>query len=105
MSQSPDQNWQALAATHRIDPVEVQVVHERYAAHRRYAASGQGEPIALADWFRFYHLEKSSEGEQAGPAPGSFGADSDTINNACLKRPREFLEVLLAYDAAAAESE
>ena len=89
--------WQDLARAHRIDPEEVRLVFERYDAQRRFHARGRSEPIALAQWFEFYRLEKATEGRQAGPAPGGCSVDSDAVNDACIDRPTEFLQVLEAY--------
>ncbi len=91
-------DWELLAQQNRIDPDEVRLVFERYAAQRRFTA-GRGTALPLAQWFRFYHLEKSGEGEQLQPAPSACSVDSDAVNNACIKRPQEFLLVLEAYDA------
>jgi hypothetical protein len=97
---SPD--WRALAHANRIDPAEVELVFERFDAQRQFAAKGRGEPIALGQWFRFYRMEKASEGQQAAPAPSACSVDSDAVNNACIERPVEFLAVLQAYLAAEA---
>lgn len=104
MSGTEYSDWEALARSHRIDPAEVRLVYERYAAHLRFATAGAADPIALRRWFRFYHMEKSSEGEQTGPAPSACSVDSDAVNNACIRRPREFLEVLQAYAAGRGET-
>ena len=86
--------WLLLCERYRIDPAELKVVFARYQAHRRFAQQGGDGAIPLERWFRFYVLEKSSEGEQAGIFTE---APHDTINDACLARPRRFLEVLQAY--------
>ena len=91
-----EQDWQALARDYRIDPDEVRLVFARYEAQRAFNA-GRGAGLPLARWFEFYHLEKSSEGAQAGPAPSGCSVDSDAVNNACIYRPAEFLKVLQAF--------
>ncbi len=90
-------SWESLAHDLQIDSREVRLVYERYAARLRFAEQQQIEPIALEQWFRFYYLEKTTEGEQAGPAPSGCSVDGDAVNNACIKRPREFLRLLQAY--------
>ena len=89
--------WETQARERRIDPQEVRLVYDRYAARLRYAEQHQIEPISLAQWFRFYHMEKTTEGQQAGDVPGGCSADGDAVNDACIRRPREFLELLQAY--------
>jgi len=103
MPDLPAPDWRDLARQHRIDPDEVRLVYARYDAQRQFHARGRGEPIALAKWFRFYRLEKSSEGRQAGPAASGCSVDSDAVNDACLERPAEFLVVLEAYAAGEAD--
>lgn len=93
--------WLQLAGAHQIDPEEVRVVFDRYDAQRQFHAQGRGEPIALAQWFQFYRMEKATEGRQAGPAPGGCSVDSGAVNDACIERPAEFLAVLEAYAASA----
>ncbi len=91
-------HWEARARDLRIDPQEVRLVFNRYAARLRYAEQRQIEPIALEQWFRFYHMEKTTEGQQAEAVPGGFPAESDAVDDgACITRPREFLELLRAY--------
>ncbi len=97
MSTQSQPGWEALAARRQIDPDEVRLVYARYAAQHRHAQAGQREPLPLQRWFRFYVLEKSSEGRQAGPVPGGCSVGSDAVNHACIERPQAFLEVLVAY--------
>ena len=103
MPDSSAADWLDLARQFRIDPDEVRMVFARYDARRQFSAAGQGEPIALGQWFRFYRLEKSTEGRQAGPAASGCSVDSDAVNDACIERPAEFLVVLQAYADAEAD--
>jgi len=91
--------WEQLCREFDISPDEVRLVFDRFDARRSFAAAGHGEPPDLAQWFQFYHLEKTSEGEQAGPAPSGCSIDSHAVNDACIRRPAQFLEVLRAYAA------
>lgn len=100
MSDAQATHWLDLARQYRIDPDEVRMVFARYDAQRQFSARGRGEPIALARWFGFYRLEKSTEGRQAGPTPSGCSVASDAVNDACIERPAEFLVVLEAYAAA-----
>lgn len=91
-------NWLDICRSERIDPEEVRLVFARFDASRRYAEGGGREASAALDqWFRFYRMEKASDGEQAGPAPSGCSVDSDAVNNACIKRPTQFLQALHAY--------
>jgi hypothetical protein len=97
MSHGTDQVWLELCRESCIDPEEVRLVFKRYDAYRRYTNSRRGGTAELDQWFKFYHMEKASEGEQAQPAPSGCSIDSGAVNNACIKRPAEFLKALQAY--------
>jgi hypothetical protein len=90
-------DWMQMCGEEGISPDEVRLVFDRYDAYRRYSDGGDTSSIALEQWFRFYHMEKASEGDHAGPAPTGCSVDSDAVNNACIKRPGPFLVILKAY--------
>ncbi len=91
--------WREHCLSTGIDPQDVRLIHARYDAYRDFTEKNSGSAIPLEQWFRFYHLEKNSEGLQAGAPADGCSADGDAVNNACLLRPVEFLEALIAYDA------
>ena len=91
--------WLELCRSTGIDPREVRLIHDRYDAYRGFTEKKTGMAISLEQWFRFYYLEKNSEGLQAGAPVDGCSADGDAVNDACLRRPTEFLEALLVYDA------
>jgi len=97
MNQEAEQIWLKMCRESSIDPEEVRLVFARYDAYRKYTDASRGATIAIDQWFKFYHMEKASEGDQAQPAPSGCSVDSDAVNNACIKRPAEFFEVLHAY--------
>ena len=97
MNATGDGVWLDRCRHARIDPDEVRVVFARYDAYRRYTLQHRGQAIGLEQWFRFYRMEKASEGEQSQPAPAGCSVDSDAVNNACIQRPIEFLEVLKVF--------
>jgi hypothetical protein len=99
VNKQSEQRWLELCRTEGIDPDEVRLVFSRYEAYRQYTEK-LSQPIPLERWFRFYRIEKSSEGDEAQPAPSGCSIDSDAVNNACISRPTEFLAVLEAYAVA-----
>jgi hypothetical protein len=92
-----DTDWLSMCRDKGIDPEEVRLVFDRYEAYRGFTRDKRGALISLDQWFSFYHMEKASEGDKAAPAPSGCSVDSDAVNNACIKRPGPFLEVLKAY--------
>jgi hypothetical protein len=97
MNPETEQDWLELCRQSNIDPEEVRLVFARYEAYRKYTNASRSATITIDQWFRFYHMEKASEGDQAQPAPSGCSVDSDAVNNACIKRPAEFLQVLRSY--------
>ena len=91
--------WLDMCRDTGIDPREVRLVYDRYIAYRTFTERSAGSSLAVHQWFRFYHLEKTSEGRQAGTPVSGCSADGDAVNDACLQRPGAFLAVLAAYDA------
>lgn len=96
-------DWRELARQHQIDPEEVRMAFGRFDAQRQFRARTGHEPIGLSQWFRFYRLEKATEGRQAGPVPGGCSIDSAAAIDACIERPVEFLQVLQACMEAEAD--
>jgi hypothetical protein len=78
-----------------IDPDEVVVVAERYAAYRRFTPAGG---LPLEAWFRFYRLEKAADvGEEGRGTVSSCSATGEGRGHAFLDRPDEFLGLLGDY--------
>ncbi len=94
-----EHDWLDLCREERIDPDEVRLVFDRYAVFKKFHEEKQGAEITLDQWFRFYHMEKATEGDQTGPSPSGCSVDSDAVNNACIKRPGPFLTIMKAYRA------
>lgn len=87
-------DWRGVCRAQGLDPAEVDMVFARYAAYRDYMSS-RGGALTLADWFRFYRLEKASEsGQQAGGLVGGCSADGEAMQQNLLSNPKGFLEVL-----------
>jgi hypothetical protein len=88
----PLPSWKAACKSEAMDPGEVEMVADRYVAYRDFMAGKPGA-LEIADWFRFYRMEKESEIGSDGVVSGC-SATGDAIEQACLARPREFLAVL-----------
>jgi hypothetical protein len=101
MGATTQNDWLSMCRDRRIDPDEVRLVFGRYEAYRDFNQARVDSGISLDQWFRFYHMEKSTDGENAGPAASGCSVDSDAVNNACIRRPGPFLEVLKAYRTVA----
>jgi hypothetical protein len=90
-------HWRSLCVAAGIDPAEVEMVSARFRAYRDYMAS-RGGGLSLAEWFRFYRLEKASEApDQAGGVVSGCSATGEAAPQQLLRNPRGFFEVLEAH--------
>lgn len=88
--------WQARCRDAGINPEEVAMVADRYAAYGRFHAGGGGLP--LAGWFRFYCLEKESElGDNAQGLVSSCSATGEGNAHRYLTSPAPFLALVREY--------
>ncbi|MBM4196929.1 MAG: hypothetical protein FJ197_07505 [Gammaproteobacteria bacterium] len=98
-SQSGFQHWLALCRAAGFDPAEVRLVMGRYQAYRRFYARSRSEPLALPDWFSWYHQETASEVQQNAPTASGCSIDPNAESRGAIRRPAEFVKVLLAFEA------
>lgn len=80
-----------------MDPDEVAMVADRYAAYRRYTGADAGG-LSLPGWFRFYCLEKESElGDNAKGVVSSCSATGEANPHQYLAQPGPFLALVQEY--------
>jgi hypothetical protein len=80
-----------------MDPEEVAMVAERYAAYQRFAGANAGG-LTLQGWFRFYCLEKESElGDNAKGVVSSCSATGEANPHQYLAQPGPFLALIQDY--------
>jgi hypothetical protein len=92
--ESVGSDWRSQCRDRRIDPAEVEMVASRYVAYRDYMQP-RGGGLPLSGWFRFYCQEKASEsGDQAGGVVSECSATGEAVEQAMLRDPRGFLEIL-----------
>lgn len=96
MNLTQRKDWQARCRAAGMDPDEVAMVADRYAAYRRYNAAAGGLP--LEGWFRFYRLEKESElGDNAQGLVSSCSATGEGNAHQYLSNPGSFLALVRDY--------
>jgi hypothetical protein len=80
-----------------MDPEEVAMVADRYAAYQRFTATGPGG-LPLEGWFRFYCIEKESElGDNAKGVVSSCSATGEANPHQYLTQPGPFLALVRDY--------
>jgi hypothetical protein len=99
MSTTQPSQWRQRARALDLDPQEIKSVSSRYDMYKQYTDAQDGaETLDLPRWYKWYRVEKLSEGHAmtTPPAQGcSIGpetaADSPVISE------QEFLRLLMQY--------
>ena len=80
MNEATQPDWRQQCQLLGLDPLEVKKVSSRYDMYKNYTEKQTGEFLALERWYKWYRIEKLSEGHasRTPPADGcSVGPDSD----------------------------
>ena len=103
--QSQTSNWRARCRELGLDPQEIKSVSRRYDMYREYNAQQNVEVMELPRWYKWYRVEKLSEGHAmlTPPEQGcSVSAEDARLNEAApAVSESEFLSLLQAYRAPA----
>ena len=81
-----------------LDPLEVRKVSSRYDMYKNYTDEKTGKSLPLERWYKWYRIEKLSEGHATRnpPADGcSVGADTTTPEPVISET--DFLQLLRMY--------
>ena len=64
--------WRARSAAAGLDPQEIKSVSRRYDMYKAYTEAQGGNTLPLGRWYKWYRVEKLSEGHamQSPPAAG-----------------------------------
>ena len=82
MNQPLNADWQGECLKLGLDPQEVKKVSSRYDMYRDYTVKETGDCLPLKRWYKWYRVEKLSEGHATRtPPPGGcsveLGTDSE----------------------------
>ena len=96
-------NWRKRCREIGLDPQEVKSVSKRYDMYREYTDAQGGNTLELTRWYKWYRVEKLSEGHAmlTPPAQGcSISADTGAAPDpGAVVSEAEFLALLHAYRA------
>ena len=103
MSSQPLTDWRAACRQLDLDPQEVESVSTRFDMYRDYTLQQGAEVLDLPRWYKWYRVEKLSEGHamQTPPVQGC-SVGPDTEPQGPVVSERDFLELLQAFRAARA---
>ena len=94
----PNEDWRARAAGLGLDPQEVKSVSRRYDMYKTYTDAQGGNTLPLARWYKWYRIEKLSEGHAmlAPPAEGC-SVSPETLPSGGVVSEPDFLALLELY--------
>jgi hypothetical protein len=100
MNSRPATNWRARCRELGLDPQEVKAVSARFDMYRDYTEKQGAEVLELPRWYKWYRVEKLSEGHamQTPPVQGC-SVGPETEPQGPVIGEQEFLDLLLAYRA------
>ena len=100
---SHSEHWRDRCAELGLDPQEVKAVSSRYDMYRKYTDAQGGDTLPLPRWYKWYRVEKLSEGH-AMRTPPEVGCSITTAAPAAgaVVSEGDFLQLLEAYRQATA---
>lgn len=91
-------DWRSLCEQHSLDPDEVRIVAERFDMYTSYTESTAGSALPLERWYKWYRIEKLSEGHAAtGAPPAGCSVSADASGRVEVLGEPEFLRLLQLY--------
>ena len=94
-------DWRQTARLLGLDPQEIKSVSARYDMYRDYTDAQEGaETLDLPRWYKWYRLEKLSEGHaMTTPPVQGCSVGPETEKQGPVISEQDFLELLMQYRA------
>ena len=101
MSNEKHADWRQTARVLGLDPQEIKSVSARYDMYRDYTDAQEGaETLDLPRWYKWYRLEKLSEGHaMITPPVQGCSVGPETAKQDPVISEQDFLELLMQYRA------
>lgn len=97
----PDEEWRTRAARLGLDPQEVKSVSRRYDMYQTYTDAQGGNTLPLARWYKWYRIEKLSEGHaMLSPPAAGCSVSADALSSGGVVSEADFLTLLELYRAS-----
>jgi len=92
------QNWRAACTALGLDPQEVKSVSGRYDMYKRYTDEHGSETLDLPRWYKWYRVEKISEGHgMLTPPAQDCSISPDAESSGPVVSELDFLQLLELY--------
>ena len=90
--------WQLRCAELGLDTQEVKSVSRRYDMYERFTGSQGSQVLPLDRWYKWYRIEKLSEGHaMLAPPVAGCSVGPDTVASGPAVSEEEFLQLLILY--------
>lgn len=101
MLEHPDNNWRALCRELGLDTQEVKAVSQRYDMYKTFTDAQGGETLSLERWYKWYRVEKLSEGHaMLTPPEQACSVGPEIESNSPVVSESDFLRLLILYRQA-----
>jgi hypothetical protein len=91
-------SWRQRCAELGLDPQEVKSVSSRYEMYRRYTDAQGGNTLPLDRWYKWYRVEKLSEGHaMLAPPVAGCSVGPETGSQGPVVSEVDFLALLQLY--------
>lgn len=93
-----NEQWRIRCTELGLDPQEVKAVSGRYDMYARYTSSQGSEVLPLDRWYKWYRVEKLSEGHaMLTPPVAGCSVGADTMPAGPVVGESDFLQLLELY--------
>ena len=90
--------WRARCAELGLDPQEVKSVSKRYDMYQRYTDDQGGDTLPLERWYKWYRVEKLSEGHaMLTPPEQDCSVQVGAERTGPVVSEQDFLQLVLLY--------
>jgi hypothetical protein len=94
----PNEDWRSRCRDLGLEPQEVKAVSHRYDMYRRYTETQGAETLELARWYKWYRVEKISEGHGLlTPPVAGCSVGPETAPSGPVVSEGDFLQLLRLY--------
>jgi hypothetical protein len=98
MNAVPEISWRARCTELGLDPQEIKAVSGRYDMYKRYTDQHSGDTLNLPRWYKWYRVEKLSEGHaMLTPPANDCSIDSGAMAGGPAVSEQDFLALLQLY--------
>jgi hypothetical protein len=93
-------NWREACKILGLDPQDVKSVSSRYDMYKKYTEEQTGDSLPLDRWYKWYRIEKLSEGHATlTPPVDGCSIGPETGAQAPVISEADFLQLLKLYRA------